>query len=258
MRILTVILVGLVAGAIFSCTKDNLNPGRIIRIDDDFNLTIWEGLNPDTRDIQVLVTTNTPLDCENYTIDLGSVVNSNAIKIRLNGVIPPENCIVGEGHPRDTISFGNLPNRVYNFEVLIGGEISNIGSFEISDEKIETTFSQTNGFSLSNESLNRIVPELYWGKVTYTPGNEVAANNLIDSLANIAVNETILSGNYGRFVLTGSTVSIPSDTTGTNVTSFVFKIEEPESKVLDIFNQFKQDYPDDLIIEAWNGKGSAF
>lgn len=255
MRVLTVVFCCLLVVGLPSCNKENMDPGTIIRIEDDFNLTFWEGLSETRKDIQILVTTNTALDCENYIIDLSKDINSTAIKLRLNGVIAPENCEGLEGWPLDTVSLGNLTNKTYNFEVLIGGEITNIGQIDISSEQIITSFNETNGFSLSNDILNRIAPEFYWGTVSYTTGNESIATGFIDSLKLMAVSETLLQGSYGHFTINDSIVSIPAGSSGANVESFVFKIEEPETNVINLINRYRQDFSEEVIIEVWSGKG---
>jgi hypothetical protein len=253
MKVIVGVLLSL--SLIWSCSKSNRDPRPIIRIDDDFNIIIREDLMESSRDIQLVLTTNTALECENYEIDYGLEVSTNKIVLEINGVIPPNICEGTSGYPIDTISLGDLQQNTYEFEVLIGGEINNYGKFEVSASSLKSFFYSTNGFTVENDSLLRIPYDLLWGTIAYENGASQVADSLIDELSELDNGKILPSGNYGYFSLSNDEVSLPTENHPGNLKNFAFRTDADTSVISNLIDGYMVNYPNDINVSLWNGKG---
>ncbi|MEZ4948766.1 MAG: hypothetical protein R2784_05175 [Saprospiraceae bacterium] len=256
MKVIVGILLSL--SLVLSCSKNDRAPGPIIRIDDDFNIIVWEDLQEASRDIQLVLTTNKALDCENYLIDYTTEISSSKIILEINGVIPPTICQGISGFPIDTISLGDLESGTYAFEILIGGEIHNLGTFEVSDSMIKSFFYTTNGFSVENENLSRIPYDLLWGTIHYNNGSSQVADSLLIDLLELDNGKAIPAGNYGYFSLANDEVSLPTENQSSNTKSFAFRTDVESSIIASLVNTYRANHPNEIQILVWNGKGTEF
>jgi hypothetical protein len=130
-----------------ACTVEN----EMVILPDTFEVLISEN---NEEGIVLLFQTQVIFNCSNYTIQKQEQKQDGKFEINLGDVEIPRICATSLGPATTRIKLGKLPNGAYALH-LNKKEIINMGSMEVTNDKIEMKFDQLNGFVIKNPVLHR-------------------------------------------------------------------------------------------------------
>lgn len=129
-------------------------------------------------------------------------VNINLLDIQKDG---HDDLNIKKGPASCAISLGALDNGEYDLQID-AGNYSGTGTFTISDDLVTLDFAETEGITMTNDTLHRIPFGTVWGYVGYNnSSNASLANSFVSNLNALGAEQAQLSpGYYGYFSVSDS------------------------------------------------------
>ena len=184
----------------FSCKVTN-DEDAAIDIDPVFNLDMIEDLE-NNKALSFWVESVELQICENYTISHNLEKTTSKLDIRLNEIIAPTDCIVGEVAAVAEIKLGELTfGRTYTTEFTIKNTITNKGILMIQADAYILEMESIDGFQSVVEKLYKIPNNLIWGYIAYNDENLVGnvPAEFLSDVTEITADKTLQDGYYGHF-----------------------------------------------------------
>ncbi len=250
----------MVASCDFSSLKD---PVVITEVEDEFYVDMWETLAPtlEERNLIVKIESIKTEKCLNYRIDYQLHKDGNRLKIALNNIIKPLDCVPGETTVKDDINMDYLPSSFYNFNIDLKNTVFNDGQLIVRSDSYTLDMYSKNGFSLKRTELLRVPEGAIWGYVTFQQAaDEALANQWLDDLNKIGQNPvSYRSGYYGYFTINNldRKISVLEQPTSNNLKTFLYQYADDPAKLKDLVNRYRQNYGNRLIIKLYNSKGES-
>lgn len=238
-----------------SCQKEEQEPIIITSIEQAFNITPWQTLEPGFEGFELVISTSEAQECTNSMLDIEHTVDSGLIEINIHGVNTDGACIQGESYPAESIPLGNEPG-IYDLVINIGSNIENTGTIDLTAEKLSLQMTETSGLTLEEEEIFDVPDGITWGFLD----NRVAGTTELSSLAGIIQQEIDLiynmnEGNYGYFVV-GDLGAIEIADAGPDVTSMLLDVRDPAKwqRLKELLIEFEGKYPDlKYEFTRWDG-----
>lgn len=246
------------AGCDFSSLKD---PVVITEVEDEFYVDLWETLAPtfEERNLMIKIESIKTEKCLNYRIDYQLYKDGNRLRIALNNIIKPLDCVPGETTVKTDVDMGYLPSSFYSFNLDLKNTVFNDGQLIVRSDSYTLDMYSKNGFSLKRTELLRVPEGAIWGYVTFQQAtDETLADQWLDDLKKIGQNPVnYRSGYYGYFTINNldRKIIINEQPTNNNLKTFLYHYADDESKLKNLLNRYRQDYGNRLIIKLYNSKG---
>ncbi|MDX1942448.1 MAG: hypothetical protein SFU99_17930 [Saprospiraceae bacterium] len=251
------LLVTLMAGCELASPKD---PIIVPEVEDEFYIDLWEELNtPTGRALTVKIQSIKNEQCLNYRIDNFVSKTGNRIKVSINSIISPSDCIPGAAPVKADANAGSLPFDTYDFDIDFKGLVVNNGYLSVNGESYVLDMKSEHGIVVVRDELLRVPDNAVWGYVTYT--NENLANNFINDLQSIS--KTLSgqrAGYYGHFTISplDGKVFVHQQPTTSLVKTFLYRFDGNESTLNDLVTAHRQSYGNQISIKLLNAKGKEF
>lgn len=248
----------LVAGCDFSSLDD---PIVISEVEDEFYIDLWENLGPtqEERNLVVQIESIQTEQCLNYRIDYQFSKDGNRLKIALNNIIKPLDCVTGEATVKSDVNTGYLLNGIYSFNIDLKKTVSNDGQLTVSADSYTLDMQSENGFSMKHEELLRVPDGAIWGYVNYQQAvNESLANKFLEDLKNISQSPTAYrAGYYGHFSIATADrkISVNAQPQTSNLKTFLYQYTDQTAKLKNLLATYRSQYGNRLIIQFYNAKG---
>ncbi|MFN7117858.1 MAG: hypothetical protein ACK4TA_13745 [Saprospiraceae bacterium] len=242
----------------FSSLKD---PIVITEVEDEFDVDMWESLAPtfEERNLVIKIESAKTEKCLNYRIDYQVYKDGNRLKVALNNIIKPLDCVPGETTVKTDVGIGYLPNSLYSFNIDLKNTVFNDGQLIVRSDSYTLDMYSKNGFSLKRGELLRVPEGAIWGYVTYPQNNdESLANQWVEDLKKISqVPLNYRSGYYGHFTINNldRKVTVNEQPLNNNVKTFLYHYTDDANKLKDLVNRYRQNYGNRLTIRLLNSKG---
>lgn len=250
------ILLALVVG----CNKSPDDPTVIIDINDELNITMWETLVDGESEFTFKLETINHQSCENYKFDYTLDQNSRNVKLSINSLVLPDNCIPGNVPTRESIAIGPLDPNTYDLEInLNNNEIINTGRLLVSFSQYNLLMDSDHGIIIPDEILYRIPKNAIWGYIGINNSSqELSIRSDFESKINDFVEDhDYTSGYYGHFDLAeDNTVSISADKAYARQFNFLYKSFESEEVLKSIIDDFRLEYGNSIEIKVFTAKGT--
>lgn len=247
---------------VMGCDFSSLNDPIIIsEVDDEFYVAMWEtlGTTNEERNLIIKIESIKPEKCLNYRIDYQFSKDGNRLKVALNNIIKPLDCVPGEAIVKADVSAGYLLNGIYSFNIDLKNTLFNDGQLTIRSDSYALDMQSEDGFSMKQKELLRVPDGAIWGYVTYQQAvDEAIANKFVEDLKNIS--QTPLnyrSGYYGHFNIApiDRKISINEQPVTSNIKPFLYHYLDETNKLKNLLETYRLQYGNRLTIQFYNSKG---
>lgn len=249
----------LLACGIASCDISDLKDAIIVpEVENEFYVDLWEDLSaPGGKVLLVKVESIKTEKCLNYRIDQQFTKTNNQLKIVLNNIIKPLDCVVGEATVKADVNIGDLPSGFYQLNMDLKNTITNEGYLAVENDRYEWDLNTKNGIKPRRKELLRVPENAIWGYVTYTQAtDEATANQFVQDLKNISeVPIHYLTGYYGHFVINAADSKVTIHEQPAIAKPFLYNYKSEEEKLKNILSNYRRNYANRLTIKLYNGKG---
>lgn len=245
-----------------SCDISGLKDAIIVsEVDDEFYVDLWENLNgPTGREFVIKLESIKTQKCLNYRIDQQNVKEGNRLIINLNNIIKPLDCVQGEAPVKQDITFTDLLNGLYAFNINLKNTITNEGQLVVNDERYTLDFPKEHGIKLRRKVLWRVPENTIWGYVEYAQkADEPTARKFVNELSALSANaDTYKSGYYGHFTINESTPTLSVYNQPAFSISYLFVYQNNEVKIKNLIDSYRQTYGSRLKINFYTHKGESW
>lgn len=194
------------------CGK-SANEDKIIDIDKEFNIQLWEKLEETGGNLQLIVSTIQNQSCSVTRIDMSSNRIDSKLTVTIKSLIYPQICS-GVSQPAfDTLTIGNMAKGEYSLNINLKDVVLNSGILTVDEKKFKVSMANQDGISVTTPELMRVPSGTIWGYVSFENGQDSKLLKFMDNLNKIAAPVTVPNGNYGHFVVGTSKIDIKSSFT---------------------------------------------
>ncbi len=240
-----------------SCDFSSLDDAIIVsEVEDEFFVDLWENLDGlYGRELVVKIESIKSEKCLNYRIDYQFSKDGNRLKIGLNSIIIPLDCLPGEAAAKADVNTGSLPNGLYSFNIDLKNTVSNTGQIIVNDDNY-TVDIENKGIVMRRKELVRVPDGAIWGYAAYQQAaDQTIATQFVNDLKNISkAPDTYRSGYYGHFIITSDRQITVNGQTALSK-PFLFSFQEEEIKLKNLIASYRQMYGNRLTIQFYNSKG---
>lgn len=258
-KILTNTIILLIVTAIgifsFSACNKKANEDKIIDVEKEFNIHLWEKLDGNGGNLQLIMSTIKNQPCGNTHIEMNTAVTDYKITITLKSLITPPACNNVPAPASDTLSFGNIKNGQYELNINLKDDILNNGTLTVNESAYKINLDKQDGISLITPELMRIPNGTVWGYVAYDGGQDAKLIKFFDNLNKIATSITMAPGNYGHFTISSTKVDIKEsfDTKKQNTRQIFYKLNKSYLELVGLISEYRAQGLDIKLL-TYDGK----
>ena len=241
---------------ITACNKDN-QPNVIVNIQEEFSINLWEELGLNSRNFNLnLSTIKKNFKCQNYTIGFDQSYIDNKLVVRINDIIEPVICELGEGKALGVVDFNSLGNGFFTVKINLKNEITNEGLLEVNDTYYQLVLSSEDGISVAENRIYKVPNGLIWGVVQHV--NEQISDDFLQDLQSLTEPTTLIDGNYGYFKFEKKTLTVNTEIPITKPTTFAFSLTGNSVELQKLIKKYKEENGDGLTLKVFTYRGEEF
>lgn len=245
----------------FSCKVTN-DEDAVVDIDPVFIVDMVEDLQ-NNKALSFWVSSVELQECENYTISHNLEKTTSELNFRLNSIIAPIDCIVGEKAAVAEIKLGALPfARTYNTEFIIKNTITNKGTFTVQSDAYLLELESMDGIENFVEKLYKIPNNLIWGYVAFNDENVVNDKpaDFLDELSSIVSDKVLQEGYYGHFSIgKNGLLKLKQSPDFQIVNSFYFNSFSDNQALIDLLETYRDSSNvDEIEFKIFTANGDEF
>ena len=255
------LLLGILVILGFSACDKSEPPQRVINIDKEFTIEMIEELSPDQNRLAFKVTTIENQDCANSSINYSSISREGLMRIILEGINIPADCISGSQQVSAFAPF-DAPNAKVDVEIQLSDVINNLGRILVNDSgnQYTLTMETDHGFRIKKPVLNTIPKGYFWGYIGTNNAQIVEAFDVFSLEINGEGEDAVFpDGNYGHFDITDSSII---DVIGkgdlSNEKLFLKKLTGSKEQIKQVAEEFRVQYGTDLVLKVFTSEGEVY
>ena len=239
-RLLTVLFLIIFAGG---CKDDSVESDVKVLVQKEFDISMWEKLDGDTRKFQLNIKTIKPQFCENTLINVLPTSNEDQLAVSIQD-IPAPDCPNPVFYATSNASLGILDIQNYNMEISLKNVIHNRGILEVTDDYYEIGLVDLDGIVIKENRLYKIPKNTIWGYVSFEDIDQAAAYDFMNEVKAICSARTYENGYYGYFSVVDNELSVLGEAfSHPNTKSFGFDFQENVNDLEAIISTYRVDYP---------------
>lgn len=226
----------------------------------EFYISLSETLSPDQRFTYFNIQTIEDGECLNGTIDVWFQQLGNGLKLSINDVVIPEDCIPGSAPSIANVGVGILEPGFYPVDLSLGNTIKNEGSLLVQDNRYELNLETEDGVILLHKELFRVPENTIWGYVSFD--EETDADFAYDLLALLSDGRQVPEmekGYYGYFTINNSPEFI--EVTGAPDSGYLFPFiltkESDWNQVKSLAQNFVSEHPN-ITVRIFDDVGNSY
>lgn len=253
------------AGAILwvglgSCELANIGDPIIVSdVEEEFHIAALEKLSPGERSLQFEIETIQDEPCANAVIEARLTKVSYQVRISLQDILAPTDCIPGTAPAFTNLDAGRLPAGYYQLTIDLKSEVVNEGQIVVRGDRYLIDMETTNGFTLPEKELLRIPENTIWGYVTYEAMNDEAlAAEFQKAIAALSDNAAFSRGYYGHFRVAGANVVVRNAPQEEQIKQFAYGYSGETETLQQLIDQYRAAYGERLQIRLFNDDGEVF
>ncbi len=238
----------------YGCRK-SANEDKIIDIDKEFNIQLWEKLEETGSNLQFVVSTIKNQTCGGTRIDMVSNQIDTKLTVTIKSLIYPQICNGASQPAFDTLTLGNMSNGSYSLNINLKDVVLNSGILTVDEKRFRVSMAHQDGISVTLPELMRVPSGTIWGYVSFETGQDSKLIKFMDNLNKIATPVTVPNGNYGHFVVGSSKVDIKSsfETKKPNVRQIFHNLNKSTVELDNLIREYRSQGLDIRIL-TYNGK----
>lgn len=231
------------------------NEEKIIDVEKEFNVQMWEKLDGYGGSLQFVVSTIKNQPCGNTRIEMNSNQVDSKLTITIKSLIQPALCNNVSQPAVDTLTIGNLSTGGYNININLKDVVLNSGILTVKDNTYKLFLTKQDGISLITPELLRVPKGTIWGYMSYDLGQEAKYIKFFENLNKIATPITIISGNYGYFSISSAKVDIKAnfDTKKQNIRQIFHNLTKSSIELENLVNEYRNQGLDIKLL-TYDGK----
>ncbi len=235
--------------------KKSANDVKIIDIEKEFNIQLWEKLEETGSSLQLVVTTIQQQSCGGTRIDMSSNKIFNNLTVTIKTLIPPPVCTGSMQPARDTLTIGKLDKGEYGLNINLKDVVLNSGTLSVYDNQYNIAMKNEDGITVTLPELMRVPVGTIWGNVSFDSANESKYLKFIENMNKIAEPLNVPNGNYGYFIVGTSKIDIKSgfESKKINVRQIFHKLNKPMTELDNLVREYRSQGLD-IKIMTYNGK----
>ncbi len=237
-----------------ACDK-KANEEKIIDVEKEFNVQMWEKLDVYGGSLQFVVSTIKNQPCGNTRIEMNSNQIDSKLTITIKSLIKPVICNNFSEPAVDTLTFGNIKTGSYNLNINLKDVVLNSGTLTVKDNAYKLYLTKQDGISLITPELLRVPSGTIWGYISYDTGQDAKLVKFFDNLNKIASPITIPAGNYGYFTISSTKVDIKAnfDTKKQNIRQIFHNLTKSSLELENLVNEYRSQGLDIKLL-TYDGK----
>lgn len=237
-----------------ACDK-KANEEKIIDVEKEFNVQMWEKLDAYGGSLQFVVSTIKNQPCGNTGIEMNSNQINSKLTITIKSLVQPLRCDNISQPAVDTLTIGNISTGSYNFNINLKDVVLNSGTLTVKDNMYKLYFIKQDGISLITPEILRVPSGTIWGYVSFDTGQDAKLVKFFDNLNKIATPITIPSGNYGYFNIISNKVEIKAnfDTKKQNIRQIFHNLTKSSIELENLVNEYRSQGLDIKML-TYDGK----
>jgi len=184
-----------------SCSLIEPGGQDILTLNKDFELRLFERIEPGVRQLELHVLTVEAQPCENAEIALTTQQSPNSFKLRLEDIIAPDEsrCIKKETIIQNEVHLPQFTGRI-DLVVQIRDIVEHRGNLNSDPTSASFLLIDTEGLEISRDNLFKIPQKLVWGSLsTYDPAKETALLELFATMESQCQQAVLTPGYYSYF-----------------------------------------------------------
>ncbi len=231
-------------------------------VEDELYVDMWEQLNsPTGRSLVVKIESIEEKNCLNYRLDYFFSRNGNRLKVSLNNIIEPNDCVPGNAPVKAEVSAGSLPSGNYGFDIDFKGLVVNNGTLSVTSESYVLDMKSEHGIVLLRDELLRVPDDVIWGYAAYQQSADEAIAvdfiNEVKAISKLAIGNR--AGYYGHFTISPLDGKVfVHEQPSSNVKTFFYQYTDNETTLKNLVADYRQTYGNQLTIKVFNAKGKEF
>ena len=237
-----------------ACDK-KANDEKIIDVEKEFNVQMWEKLDANGGSLQFVVSTIKNQPCGNTRIEMNSNQIDSKLTMTIKSLIQPAFCNNISQPAVDTMTVGNISTGSYSININLKDVVLNSGTLTVKDNIYKLYLAKQDGISLITSELLRVPSGTIWGYVSFDNGQDAKLIKFFDNLNKIASPITIPSGNYGYFSISSTKVDIKAnfDTKKPNVRQIFHNLTKSSIELENLINEYRSQGLDIKML-TYDGK----
>ena len=237
-----------------ACDK-KANEEKIIDVEKEFNVQMWEKLDAYGGSLQFAVSTIKNQPCGNTGIEMNSNQINSKLTITIKSLVQPLRCDNISQPAVDTLTIGNISTGSYNFNINLKDVVLNSGILTVKDNLYKLYLTKQDGISLIAPELLRVPSGTIWGYVSFDTGQDAKLLKFFDNLNKLANPITIPLGNYGYFTITSTKVEIKAnfDTKKQNIRQIFHNLTKSTLDLENLVNEYRSQGLDIKML-TYDGK----
>jgi len=243
-----------------SCQLANIgDPIVVADVEEEFEIIALEKLSPDERSLMFEIETLNDEPCDNALIDARLTKVSYQLRISLQDIIAPTDCIPGSAPARTSLDAGPLDPGYYQLTIDLKSEVINDGQLTVRGDRYLINMETTNGFALTNKELLRIPDNTIWGYAAYeTADDQALAGEFREAVAAMAEAGDFRVGYYGHFQQTADQILLREAPREDRILQFAYHYSGTDEAMQKLVDQYRATYSDRLELRIFNDDGEVF
>lgn len=240
--------------AFFSC--DDKENQVIINVEEEFSIRIYEALEDHPRGIIMEIASVEEYECLDASLACELDDQSQPNNIILQDVLIPEDCLVGASYPSCAHKLDVFEEGKHFIGINIK-DVNNIVCIEKLHDEYELNFETDHGIASYQTKLKSVPENLIWGIVKLQDENQ-GVSAFFEKLESDFLPASLVDANYGHFIIdNGEFQIISTNPIEGPVLPFIYEYESMQDleEFRGLWNNFKQEYGDDLRAEVYTSNG---
>lgn len=250
---------------LFSCRKDKDQDTNLIlnNLTDEFQISLLENLSPNGKQLVMRVKTLEEVACENANLDYSLEQSTGKIIISINEIDLPSNqdCISNPMFLVTDIPLGQIPDGSTDLEVNLRESVQNVGELHHEESHYRISLRTQHGIDLPYKKLFKIQEGSIWGYIGHRTENSPIVDQFFSDLTQLTAEGDYEQGNYGHFIYNKSaeeTVSFEDNHELPFINRFLLKLTSDKNELVDLIEQYRQQYGSELELEIRTWKGEVY
>ena len=250
---------------LFSCRKDKDQNTNLIltNLIDEFQISLLESLSPNGKQLVMRVKTLEEVDCENAALDYSLEQSTGKIVISINEIDLPSNqdCISNPMFLTTDIPLGSIPDGSTDLEVNLRESVHNEGTLHNEDSHYRISLRTQHGIDLPYKKLFKIQEGTIWGYIGYRTEISPVVDQFFSDLTQLTAEGDYEQGNYGHFTYDKSaeeTISFEDNHELPFVSRFLLKLTSDKDELVNLIEQYRQQYGSEIELEIRTWKGEVY
>jgi hypothetical protein len=243
-----------------SCINDD--DGNVtINIEEEFQVFLYEELQPGANKLNLHIQSIEALDCSNYDLGHSTALEDDNIVVSIDDFILEGDCDMVEALTHADAKFGVLADRSYDLEINLSlNSIINKGKLKVSSGTYRISMETSHGFINSTEILHSIPDGYCWGFFKMLDASATDAwDDFFAAMPSYTKAADLPDGHYGHFNISNNNPTIttlhPDPPMPTDAFPFLYQVDGDVSELVSFVKSFQSAQQGRVKVVLYTAEG---